>query len=108
MFRNEFILNKTSIGIMQNSQMYRSGSTDILYGGAIHFENSNSTMINLTFEYNTAHKGGAMHISCDTYEICQNVINDSLFYKNVGVQQGGAINYNFRRPELSDIVYESN
>ena len=108
MFRNVFMLNKTSIGIMQNSQMYRSGSTDILYGGAIHFENSNSTLINLTFEYNTAHKGGAMHISCDTYEICKNIINNSLFENNVAIRQGGAINYNFRRPEFSNITYRYN
>ena len=99
---------ESSIGMMQNSHTHHCGSADMLYGGAIYFENSNSTVFNLTLDHNTAQTGGAMHISCDTFDICQNIIYSSTFSNNTAVEQGGAINYDFRRPELSNITFDNN
>ena len=63
-------VEQSSIGVIQNSHIYQSGSFDILFGGAIHIEDSNMKMINVTLEHNTAQIGGAIHIGCDNYEIC--------------------------------------
>ena len=60
---------QSSIGLLQNSRIYRSGSVNKLQGGAMLIENSNSTMQNMTFEYNVAKSGGAIYINCDSYDI---------------------------------------
>ena len=99
---------QSSIDTLRNSKISNSGSTSILYGGALKIENSNSTMTNMTFDNNVAQIGGAIHISCDTYDICQNIISDSTFSNNIAVKQGGAINYDFRRPELSNLTFNNN
>ena len=101
-------IKQSSIGMIQNSRIFRSGSSDILYGGALHIDNSNSSMQNLTLEHSIAQTGGAIHIGCDTYEICQNNISSSTFLNNTALKQGGAINYNFRRPDLSNNSFNFN
>ena len=63
-------LQESSIELLKNSRIYRSGSTSILRGGALLIKNSNSTMQNMTFEYNVAQSGGAVYIDCDSYNIC--------------------------------------
>ena len=101
-------ITQLSNGAFQNCRISNSGSNSVLFGGALLIENSNSTMRNITFEYNVAQTGGAIHISCDAYDICQNIISDSTFSNNIAVKQGGAINYNFRRPELSNLTFINN
>ena len=101
-------VKESSIGIFKNSKISSSGSTSTLYGGALNIQNSNSTMRNMTFENNIAQTGGAIHISCDTYDICQNIISDSTFSNNFAVQQGGAISYDFRRPDISNLEFINN
>ena len=101
-------VKESSIGVFKNSKISSSGSTSTLYGGALNIQNSNSTMRNMTFENNIAQTGGAIHISCDTYDICQNIISDSTFSNNFAVQQGGAINYDFRRPDISNLEFINN
>ena len=101
-------IQQSSIGLIQDSQIYRSGSTSKVNGGAIYIQNSNSTMLNMTFENNIAQSGGAISIICDSYEICQNTITNSIFLSNIGVEQGGAIYYSFRRPELQNITFNYN
>ena len=99
---------QSSIGLLQNSRIYRSGSTNKLQGGAMLIENSNSTIKNMTFEYNIARSGGAIYINCDSYDICRNIINGSTFSDNTAIEQGGAIYYDYRRPELSNITFNNN
>ena len=99
---------KSSVGMLKNSRIYRSGSTSILQGGALLIEDSNSTMQNMTFMSNTAQSGGALNIDCGSYDICQNVIINSTFSNNMASVQGGAIYYNYRRPEMSNIEYHNN
>ena len=99
---------QSSINMIQNSHIYRSGSTNIIFGGALNLKDSSTTFMNVTLEYNTAQTGGAIHIDCDTYEICRNIMTNSTFANNIAVKQGGAINYNFRRPELSNEVFNDN
>ena len=62
-------IEQSSIDLFQNSHIYQSGSTSIQFGGALHLVNSNSTMMNMTLNNNTAQTGGAIHISCDNYDI---------------------------------------
>ena len=57
---------------------------------------------------NTAQSGGAVSIDCDSYDRCQNIIRDSTFINNVASVQGGAIYYNYRRPELSSFSFSNN
>ena len=99
---------QSSVGILENSRIYRSGSTSKQQGGALFIENSNSTMQNMTFLSNIAQSGGAINIDCDSYERCQNIILESTFSNNFAVEQGGAIYYNYRRPEMSNITFNNN
>ena len=55
-------IQESSIGMLQNNRISRSGSTSILQGGALLIKNSNSTIQNNTFEYNVAQSGGAIYI----------------------------------------------
>ena len=98
----------SSISIIQNSHIYRCGNSNLSFGGAINNKNSDMDMMNITLEYNTAQTGGAIHIDCDSYEICRNVITNSTLSNNIALKQGGAINYNFRRPKLSNMIYRNN
>ena len=98
----------SSISIIQNSHIYRCGNSNLPFGGAINIKNSDMDMMNITLEYNTAQTGGAIHIDCDSYEICRNVITNSTLSNNIALKQGGAINYNFRRPKLSNMIYRNN
>ena len=99
---------QSSIRMFENSRIYRSGSSNILRGGALLIENSNSIMQNISFKSNTAQSGGAVNIDCDTYDICQNIISNSTFSNNTAAEQGGAIFYNYRRPEMPDIECTNN
>ena len=99
---------QSSISLLQNSRIYRSGSVNRPQGGAMLIENSNSTMQNMTFEYNVAKSGGAIYINCDSYDICSNMISNSTFSRNTAVEQGGAIYYNYRRPDMSNIAFSNN
>ena len=99
---------QSSIRMFENSRIYRSGSANILQGGALLIENSNSIMQNISFMSNTAQSGGAVNIDCDTYDICQNIISNSTFSNNTAAEQGGAIFYNYRRPEMPDIKFSNN
>ena len=105
---NGIYITQSSNGAFQNSRISNSGSNSVLFGGALSIENSNSKMRNITFEYNVAHTGRAIHISCDVNDICQNIISDATFSNNISVKQGGAINYDFRRPELSNLTFINN
>ena len=105
---SEVYILESSIKVFKNSVITSSGSTNTLFGGALNIENSNSTMRNMTFEYNFAQTGGAIHIKCNIYDICQNIISNSIFSNNIAIKQGGAINYDFRRPELSNLTFSNN
>ena len=105
---NAIYVQQSSIGLLQNSRIYKSGSTDKLQGGAMLIENSNSTMKNMTFEENVAKSGGAIYINCDSYDICSNMISNSTFSDNTAIEQGGAIYYNYRRPEMPNITFNNN
>ena len=99
---------QSSIGMFENSRIYRSGSTSILQGGALLIENSNSTIQNMTFMFNAAQSGGAISIDCNNYDIWQNIINNSIFSNNMASVQGGAIFYNYRRPDMPKIEFTNN
>ena len=74
----------------------------------MHIENSNVTIQNTLFDSNTAQEGGAININCNNYESCDTTINDCLFSSNTGTEKGGAIYYNFRRPQLRNLSYSNN
>ena len=55
-------LEQSQLTLFQNSMIKDCGSTNIINGGAIFIENSNSTINNVTFDQNIAKVGGALHI----------------------------------------------
>ena len=62
----------------------------------------------MTFEYNVAQSSGAVYIDRDSYDICQNLIENSVLADNTAIVQGGAIYYNFRIPELLNATFRNN
>ena len=62
----------------------------------------------MTFDSNMAQTGAAMHIKCDNYEICGNTIINSSFINNQANEKGGAIYYDFRRPQIINTYFDNN
>ena len=104
------IYSKNSfIKYMHNSSFSLLGNLILAKGGAIHFYNGIMVIHDTVFEQNIAQNGGAIFISCDTYESCDKIeIHHSQFIENRGVIQGGAMYYDFKRPELINNTYINN
>ena len=62
----------------------------------------------MTFDSNIAQSGAAMHIRCDNYESCANTIVNSSFINNQANEKGGAIYYDFRRPQIINTYFDNN
>ena len=66
--RQSIHIKQSHIDMFYNSHLSQSGSQQIINGGAMQIENSNTTMTNITFDSNTAQIGGAVSINCDIYD----------------------------------------
>lgn len=77
-------------------------------GGGILLQNSNISIIDTIFTQNQARMGGAMSILCSSVSPCSVSLRDTRFSSNIGHEQGGAIYYNWNRPNLENITFNSN
>ena len=102
------IVKNSNTTVINNSQFNSNGNTAQRQGGAIRVIDSIISISNTNFINNTAIQGGAISNECLNINDWNLVINSSLFVSNTAFSQGGAIYYNFARPNLNQITYANN
>ena len=94
--------------MIRDSQLLRNGDARLLYGGAILVENSDVTIFNTTFDNNTAMHGAAIAFKCTSMTLCSLNATENRFVDNTAVQEGGAIYYDYNRPEIANNIFIDN
>ena len=102
------ILKDSNILNISNSEFISWGSQNVLFGGAIDIIDSSVTIQNSTFSNNNAQNGGAISVRCISFDNWENRMSILNFKSNQAGIKGGAIYYNFRRPEFDHIYYNNN
>ena len=103
-----FIFENSVIAIFKSSFISSNGDSNILFGGAIRSINSDILITNSTFINNRAISGGAISFECDSLSNCNLSLDKILFDSNIGISQGGALYYNYKRPQLNQNIYKNN
>ena len=101
-------LKYSNITIINNSEFSRCGSQKLLFGGVIDLLDCSITIENSTFNNNNAQNGGAISIRWLNFSKCENKIYNVGFESNKAEVKGGAIYYNYRRPEQNNIRFINN
>ena len=102
-------IRSSTISEMKNSTFAKNGNGNIPLGGAMQISDSSITMKNSTFTENTAISGGAIYFTCSSMALWALNINDTKFESNVALIKGGAIYYDYGRPEfVSSIIFNNN
>ena len=101
-------IKSSNISMMQNCSFSYVGSSHVKQGGALYLEDTHININNVKFENNKAESGGAIFMGCNAYDSCSSNIEHSKFTNNTAIEQGGAIYYNFKRPNLLSITYIGN
>jgi predicted outer membrane repeat protein len=102
-----FIVENTKIDILMDSSFTHNGNTDV-FGGVLNILNSDITISNSTFRLNTAEIGGAIYFDWTSLELWNLRISNATFASNTASSKGGAIYYNFKRPQLIDVINQNN
>ena len=103
-----FIFENSVITIFKSSFISSNGDSSVLFGGAIRSINSDILITNSTFINNRAISGGAISFECDSLSNCNLSLDKILFDSNIGISQGGALYYNYKRPQLNQNIYKNN
>ena len=93
---------------MYNSTFAQLGSSNLLYGGAIDVTDSIINITNWDFEQNQAMSGAAISIRWSSNKNWENRYDKTNFNSNKAEQQGGAIYYSFKRPNLTNCTFNGN
>ena len=108
MDKGVIVRSNSAILNLSNSTFVQLGSSNILYGGAIDVIGSILNITNWNFEQNQAKSGDAISIRWSSNKYWDNHYNITRFKDNKAEQQGGAIYYNFKRPEMINCLFNSN
>ena len=84
------------------------GNYQLKMGGALYLSNSNITISDSIFSSNKAIEGGAIYYYCNGLTKCTVSISNSSFLDNIATVDGGAIKYNFYRPEILNSTFRNN
>ena len=127
---NAFLFDNTQINTISNTQiagylsainMQHSNSTLIQNltvsnwnntlsqkGGAIYALSSNITILSSSFIDNTAIEGAAIYIDWVSGDYWYSKLENVNFTNNAAQKSGGAISYNFKRPQLANNIFSNN
>ncbi|CAI2373152.1 unnamed protein product [Moneuplotes crassus] len=116
LIKNVAIINSTGsteifdsiISNMTNCTFRNNGSPFTSIGGAIQLADTIMVINNSTFIANQAGKGGAIGFECSSRQKCRLDISGSNFSNNIGLQEGGAIYYNYQPPTMHQTIFSNN
>ena len=103
-----FKIQGTNIDLLINATLSQLGSKTIQRGGAIYSLSSNITLQNSNLASNTAIVGGGICIDCVSGDYWYSNISNTTFLNNTATESGGALNYNYKRPELKNNTFNNN
>ena len=95
-------ITNSQINSISNSMFSGCGDSSIIYGGAIDIVESSSTIYNWSFSNNLAQSGGAISVRWSQNTTWNSKITQNQFSNNRAIYKGGAINYENKRPEISN------
>ena len=88
----------------QNNTNKQSGSSEYVFGGAVHVHSSNLTLVENTFQHNFAYKGGALDVfTNNTLTLSENTFQDN--FADIG---GALYAYTNNTLTLSENTFQSN
>jgi hypothetical protein len=90
------------------STIENNGGFSSAKGSAFRIQNSVLIIEETKFHNNTAHSGGAISFEWTSLAFCELIIRNSTFIGNKGIDEGGAIYYNYKRPTLDNVTFDSN
>ncbi|CAI2370495.1 unnamed protein product [Moneuplotes crassus] len=99
---------QTIIDRINGSTFINNGNIDSSTGGAILVQNSKVRIENSTFNHNAGLKGSAIAFECTSLELCDLSLDDVNFTNQRASQQGGAINYNYKPPVITNCTFTNN
>ncbi|CAI2370232.1 unnamed protein product [Moneuplotes crassus] len=104
-----FKIVKSNVNLIESSILNNNGGqNNFIKGGAIKIIDSTITISNTSLSNNIADIAGAVDFECSSTVVCKLEINNSTFQNNSASIQGGAINYNLKRPKLLDSCFINN
>ena len=101
-------MSKSWVQVISNSVFDSNGGSKQKYGGALNIIDSKVVISNSTFSRNTAESGGAINYQWSSFEVWSLAISKSNFDSNTATSQGGAIYYNYNRPNMQNITFINN
>ena len=103
-----FVIESSIVSTFKDLLLSSNGDTSSLHGGALRLINVNVSVSNWTFVNNKAQSGAAISFEWESLLNWDLYIENTLFDSNAAVLQGGAIYYNYKRPQLSKINFSNN
>ena len=103
-----FVIENSIVSTFKDLLLISNGDTSILYGGALRLINTNILILNWTFVNNKAQSGAAISFECKSLSNWFLYIENTLFDSNTAVLQGGAIYYNYKRPQFNKNDFTNN
>jgi len=103
-----FKIKSSFISGFMNSNFSQNGGVTSFVGGAIKIYDSSVSMSNNLFTNNTAVSGGAVYFTCTSTTLWSLSIQETEFKENTAVKKGGALFYDYRRPEFGHSILFSN
>ena len=99
---------KCNISSFIDSTIQNCGQISLQKGGAVHLISSNITIDRTMFFNNSAVDGAAIYVDWTLTDFCFTQLKNVSFSNNVAVQSGGAIYYNYKRPEIQSCLFSNN
>ena len=103
-----FLFENSVVSKFKESLITGNGGSNSLHGGAIRSINSNLTISNWTFISNTAQSGGAISFEWNSLLNWNLSLRKVIFDSNIALSQGGAIFYNYKRPQFNQTTFTNN
>ena len=103
-----FEIISSTVTNITDSSFISNGGSSISHGGAIYLRNSDVNIYNTTFQSNKALSGGAISFKCSSLDLWNLNVQNCTFRDNIGLEQGGAIYYNYLNPTLRDNLFTNN
>jgi predicted outer membrane repeat protein len=101
-------LSSSIIKEMKNVTFSYNGDSKVHYGGAMMLLNSDLTIIDSLFSNNIAQIGGGISHRCRSLTLWHLKLGTTKFESNNATIKGGAIYYDYKRPEFENVTYVNN
>jgi len=101
-------IKSSGVENMTGCTFSHNGKANKSVGGAIHMINTQVTVTNCTFSHNVGLRGAAIVFECTSSTSCDLNLDYVVFTSNKALEQGGAIDYNYIRPDIVECTFTNN